>query len=95
MTAVFEVAGERVSVLDDVALVDAFPTSMSEFLSAAEETARPLGLSFNSHNLHLGRREEPIPTAFQMARQQLPDMEQGDSHFQFGVLTGVRIDETP
>ena len=95
MTAVYELAGERVSVLDDVALVAAFPTSMSEFLSAAEKTARSLGLSFIPHKLYLGRREEPIPTAFQMASLQLPVMEQGDSHFHFGVLTGVRIDETP
>lgn len=90
----FEVVGDRVSALvyaDDVMLVAASPTSMSELLFAAEETARLLGLSFNSRKcatLHFGRKGESILTAFQMVGQQVPVTEQGDSYLHLGVHEG-------
>lgn len=72
---------------NDVAFIAATPTSMSELFTAAEESARSLGLSFNPRKdatLHHGRRREPITMAFQ-----------GDSYLHLGVSMGVCIDQTP
>ena len=71
----FEIACERIAALvyaDDVAFVAATPSSMGDFLNAAEETAKSSGGLLQSSQvctLHFRWRGESIPTTFQMAGQ--------------------------